>query len=228
MKMLVIQHNDIEGPGLIGNWAKQKGYDLKIVRPDKGDNLKAIRPETLDFLVVLGSNESVNDVGCDWIEDERHLIQRVHAENKPIFGVCLGSQQIAMTMGSMVQKSEVPEIGWLPIEKSDQNPLDVPDKMKVFHWHSEEFTLPINAKRLFKSKIDLNQGYIVGNVAGVQFHFEVTPAEVKQLVKENHSFIDASDAPNACQQSGEQILKESFPAENEKVLDQILDHLVEK
>ena len=226
MKMLVVQHNDVEGPGYIADWAKKQGYQVQIVRPDQGADLNPIRPEQLDFLVVMGGDPSANDLGVHWTIAERRLIKRVHAQRKPIFGVCLGAQQIAKALGALVYKGTTPEIGWLPVRKSEQCPIDVPDQMTVLHWHQDDFTLPINSQRLFKTKIDHNQGFILNNVAGIQFHLEVTPDEVKKLVKADHAFIDASDAPNAAQQSADQIIRAKFPTDNAKVLNQLLDQLI--
>ncbi|QBP18916.1 type 1 glutamine amidotransferase [Acetilactobacillus jinshanensis] len=227
MKMLVVQHNDVEGPGYIDDWAKDHNYDVKIVRPDKGDSLTAIRPDQLDFLVIMGGDQSANDMDKQWIIDERHLIQRMHAEKKPILGVCLGAQQIAKAMGALIFKGMTAEIGWLPVQKSEQNPISgIPDQMTVLHWHQDQFTLPIDSKRLFKTKLDHNQGFIMGNMMGLQFHFEVTPDEVKQLTKADAGFIKASDAPNAVQQTADQINQHEFPKDNKKVLYKLIDQIV--
>lgn len=56
--------------------------------------------------------------------------------------------------------------------------------MNVFHWHGDTFTLPKNAVPLAYSKHTPNQAFLYENrVLGLQFHFEVTPEVVKQMIE---------------------------------------------
>ncbi len=226
MKTLLIQHNDVEGPGYISDWIKQHHGSLKIVRPDQSDQLKRIRTEQFDLLVIMGGNESANEMDKAWINEERDLIRRAHQARKPIFGVCLGAQQLAKALGALVEKQNPAEIGWLPVQKSDQCSIDgIPDQLTVLHWHQDQFTLPVNSHRLFKSQLDVNQGFILDNMIGIQFHLEMKPDEVKKLTQADHQLIEASDAPNAVQQTAEQINQHPVPSDNQKVLFKLLDRI---
>ncbi len=48
------------------------------------------------------------------------LIENALKENKPILGVCLGSQLLAATLGANVRRGESKaEIGWYPLRLTD-------------------------------------------------------------------------------------------------------------
>ena len=225
MRMLVVQHNDVEAPGYIADWARKHHYDVQVVRPDQGDSLNQWRSEQIDFLVIMGGNQGVHD-SIRWIPAERHLIRRVDNAKRPILGICLGAQQIAMAFGALVTPQMTPEIGWLPVQESDQNPFDVPDQLVTLHWHGDQFTLPVDSRRLFKTKLDVNQGFVLHHrVVGLQFHPEVKPAEVKQLTKADHQFIAKSDAPNMVQQTADQINQHEVPQADREMLVTILDRI---
>ncbi|MBW1604897.1 type 1 glutamine amidotransferase [Lactobacillus sp. Sy-1] len=225
MKMLVLQHNEVEGPALIQDWAEENDYDVFTVRPDMGARIDSIRSDQFDLLVIMGGGNSAED-SDSWLADERDLIHRAHAAHKPIFGVCLGAQQIALAFGGMISNVIVPEIGWFPVHASKQSPVEVPEELTVLHWHGQQFTLPPDAKRLFANDIDHNQGFMLGdNIIGLQFHFEMKAENMDALIDFDHDFISATDAPNQVQQTPSQISSVSIDGQNKMVLYQLLDSI---
>lgn len=81
-----------------------------------------------DLLVILGSPNSPNDK-LDWIKNERVLIKQMLKANKPILGICFGSQQSAKTLGYEVLDAPAKEVGWAPVYLQDHTIENIPKKI---------------------------------------------------------------------------------------------------
>src|SRR5581483_10588698 len=108
---------------------------------------------------------------------------------KPVLGVCLGSQLLAAALGSNVRPSGRQEIGWyqvaLSVEPKDDSLFsDAPPMFQAFHWHGDIFDLPAGAVPLASSRMTPLQAFRYGNNAyGLLFHMEVTPEIAGSMVK---------------------------------------------
>jgi GMP synthase-like glutamine amidotransferase len=76
--------------------------------------------------------------------DEQHLIEQALTDEKPVLGVCLGSQLPAATLGAGVKKGIQKEIGWHQItltKFATLDPLwkDVESSFMAYHWHGGIF-----------------------------------------------------------------------------------------
>ena len=185
MRAHYLQHVPFEGLGSIEAWLRAAGYRISGSRLYQGERLP--RPEDVDFLVVMGGPMSANDeAALPWLAPEKRFIRRVVDASKPVLGVCLGAQLIASAMGERVFGNPQKEIGWFPIrgvELPDGFPLRFPPSLDVFHWHGETFDLPAGAIRLARSEGCENQAFLLGtSVLGLQFHLEMTPESVRQIV----------------------------------------------
>jgi GMP synthase-like glutamine amidotransferase len=104
----------------------------------------------------------------------------------PVLGVCLGAQLIASALGARVYANRCKEIGWLPIEGIGGNAaaFRFPNTARVFHWHGETFDLPqLSTTHLARSVGCEHQAFQLSRRAiGLQFHLEVTPHSVRELV----------------------------------------------
>ena len=140
-------------------------------------------------LVVLGGPMSVND-GHGFLEREKHLIGEAMSRDKPVLGVCLGSQLMASVLGQRVFRTPKAEIGWFAVRATaaaETDPLFRGwTEQTVFHWHNEGFQLPDGAVRLAESDAWGNQAFRYGDRHwGVQFHPEVTPAIITSWCEED-------------------------------------------
>lgn len=220
MKIDVLQHVPFEGPAAIGEWARQNGHQLQIHRLFRQDPLPQVNE--IKFLIVLGGPMSVNDQDQNWLEDERRLIRQAIVLNLPIFGICLGAQQIAKALGSAVYRGNK-EVGWHPVHATSARFAFIPEDLTVFHWHGEQFELPEQAEHLFSSDACENQGFIYHDrVIGLQFHLESTPDSVRQLLTHDRDYIDASRYV----QSAEDIGQFRIPEEDRTLLFHFLDDLI--
>jgi hypothetical protein len=103
----------------------------------------------------------------------------VHA-GVPFFGVCLGAQLLAASLGGKVSAGPAPEVGLLPAFLTDAAAADplfraLPREMLTLQWHGDTFALPEGAVLLASSPAYRNQAFRWGGCAyGVQFHLELS------------------------------------------------------
>ena len=222
-RLLVLQHLEIEGPGLFKQFAENQELKIEIIRLDKKDNL----PQTKegDLILIMGGPMGVKDIGSDkysWLKLERDFI-KIELENKrPMIGVCLGAQLLANAAGGDVEilkngtpKKELPEIGWsqIFINKSNKDFKELfEDPFHVLHWHGDRILLPNKAVLIASSAHCKEQFFRIGDFAyGLQFHVETTRKMINKWIKEDKEFVFKGLGSN-----GQEILRE----QNKKYSDQ--------
>ncbi len=217
----VLQHVSHEGPGLIAKWAKENQHQLRIHCLFSESNHV---PTNSEFLIVLGGPMGVNDTAeFPWLKEERNLIKRLINQEKPVFGVCLGAQQIATALESNISINDEKEVGWFPVNRTSTKLPFFPEKLDVFHWHQETFSLPNGATRLFSSEGCVNQGFLYGEkIIGLQFHFEMEKAGIETILQIDEEFI----TPGKFVQSVAEMRERDVPEDNKQMLEAILDYLV--
>lgn len=190
-RILVLQHVQSEGLGIIGKALRQRGIAVDFIKIFKGDRIaKSING--YDGLIVLGGPMGVYEEGIyPFIKDEIALIKNALKNNIPILGICLGAQLLAKAAGANVYKGKKKEIGWYKVNLTDEGKRDglflgLPDELTVFQWHGDTFDIPENSKCLASSELFPNQIIKVGkNAYGIQFHLEVTEEMVREWIDVN-------------------------------------------
>ncbi len=182
---LVIQH-EIDGPaGLVGEALVRRGYDLHVVQvlggADAHSNVTFPDPTAFDLVLALGSVHSVYDTATigSWIDRELDLLRAAVDATVPIFGICFGAQALAAALGGSVERSPLPEIGWVHVDS------DVPDAVAPgpwFTWHLDRCVLPEAVTELARTEAG-PQAFRCGRVAAVQFHPEVDHRRVEHWVR---------------------------------------------
>ena len=170
--VLVIQNSSAEGLGSLESLLVNDGFRLQNVFAKK----EKIPQNDYSLLVVLGAPESAND-NLDYLKNETTLIQQFVKKEKPVLGICLGSQLIAKSFGAQVFRGNRKEIGFyhdLRIENTSKLFSGFENPFTVFHWHGDTFSLPKNAIRLVSSTDYVNQAFLLETAVGIQFHIEVT------------------------------------------------------
>jgi GMP synthase (glutamine-hydrolysing) len=177
-RILVVVHRRESSPGAVGQWLKRHGYQLDIRCVAAGDPL----PATLaahDGAVIFGGPMSAND-SDEFIKREIDWIAVPLKESKPFFGICLGAQMLAKQLGATVSEhpEQVVEVGYYPIDASEDGKGLMDASQRFYQWHREGFTLPCGAKLLARGGGAFeNQAMQYGERAfGVQFHPEMTLA----------------------------------------------------
>ncbi|WP_057887973.1 type 1 glutamine amidotransferase [Companilactobacillus mindensis] len=221
MRINVLQHTPNEGPGMIQDWSQKHGHEMYIYHPYQFGHLP--KASDTDMLVILGGPMSPNDE-LEWIKQERVLIQELIAQDKPIFGVCYGAQQIVKTLGYQVTKAPAKEVGWAPVYRRDVKYLEIPEELRVLHWHEEMFEIPKEAQLLFSSDAVENQGFIMNHrMVGLQFHLEPKDDNVREMVVNDFPYIKGS----VLNQTADDILKEKVSDDNRNTLYKLLDYINE-
>lgn len=142
------------------------------------------RPSEASGLIVLGGEMSAGDVGeHSYLDPLRDLVRDSVEADLPVLGICLGAQILARALDADVYRAPVKEIGWKEVRATG-----VPDpvldpfapRSRVFQFHEDTFSLPAGADLLFSGEDVAVQAFRVGDrIYGVQFHFEVTTAEIE-------------------------------------------------
>jgi GMP synthase (glutamine-hydrolysing) len=175
----VLQHIGCEPPGLFSDILRRHGIAAETVELDEGGELPDWR--SLDLVLAMGGPMGANDEGeHPWLAGEKRWIAAAVRAGVPYFGVCLGAQLIAASLGAPVWTGAAPEVGILPVALTDAGRSDpvlgaLGDEFPALQWHGDTFGLPAGAVHLARSEAYPNQAFRFGTAAyAVQFHVEVT------------------------------------------------------
>jgi len=205
MRTLVLQHIGCEPPGVFEDVLVERGAEIDRVELDEGEQLPDWRE--FDAIVAMGGPMSANDDdSLPWLAEEKGLIADAVRAGKPFWGVCLGIQLLAASLGARVYPGVEPEVGLLPVTLTDEGRNDpvfgaAPDQLVTLQWHGDTFDLPEGAVRLASSTAYENQAFRVGRAYGVQFHLEVSPemarewSEVPEYVASLESTLGREQSP---------------------------------
>jgi GMP synthase (glutamine-hydrolysing) len=189
-KILVLQHHPAENLGAIADALEEAALAWQYVRVFDGHPIpKDVKG--LGGLIVMGGPQTVYQLDrFPYLREEIALIESALKVDKPILGVCLGSQLLAAALGAQVRRGEHREIGWFPVHlndaaKDDRLLRELPSEFAAAHWHSDVFDLPRDALALASSERTPVQAYRYGAKAyGLLFHAEMTREIITALVSE--------------------------------------------
>ena len=206
MRTLVLQHIACEPPGVYEDVLRERGAEIHCVELDEGEPL----PDWRDFDVIVamgGPMSATADEELPWLAAEKALIRDAIRAGVPFWGVCLGVQLLAASLGARVYPGPAPEVGLLPVELTSEARADpvfggLPESLLTLQWHGDTFDLPEGAVRLAGSPAYPNQAFRTGTAAyGVQFHLEVSAemsrewAEVPEYVASLERTLGPDGAP---------------------------------
>jgi GMP synthase (glutamine-hydrolysing) len=205
LRVLVLQHIACEPPGVFEDVLHERGIELRRVELDEGESL----PDWREFeaIVAMGGPMSVNDEArLPWLTEEKRAIGEAVRAGTPFWGVCLGVQLLAASLGARVYPGPEPEVGLLPVELTDEGRADpvfagLESGLATLQWHGDTFGLPEGAVRLARSPAYENQAFRFERAYGVQFHLEVSAAmarewaDVPEYVASLERTLGAAGAP---------------------------------
>jgi GMP synthase-like glutamine amidotransferase len=132
-----------------------------------------------------------------------------HQHNKPVLGICLGAQFLAVAAGGQVQPLQVglpsqplKEVGygaihWLMKPSSEPLLMGLQPSELVLHWHGDRIKLPPTATLLGSSLHCQEQVFrIARHAVGLQCHFELSRPNLEQWIQEDHDYITNAMGPD--------------------------------
>ncbi len=176
-RFLAVQHIACEPPGAFEDELRDRGGTLERVEIDAGDPLPDVG-EFAGIIVMGGPMGAYEDERLPWLTAEKRFIAAAVAADVPVWGVCLGAQLLAASLGANVGPGPEPEVGVLAVQRTTAGATDpvfsvAPEEFHALQWHGDTFTLPPGATLLARSAAYERQAFRVGRAYGLQFHVEV-------------------------------------------------------
>lgn len=149
--------------------------------------------EEFTHLILTGSEASVLERD-EWVHKEVDLVLEAVERNVPVLGSCWGHQLLALALAGPehLQRSECPEIGWIPLDITEEETLlGKKGKAYVFSSHFDEvIDLDENFDVIASSENCSIHAFKWGKkpVWGIQSHPEMNIEEAKRYLRKNVRF----------------------------------------
>ena len=190
--VLVLQHSEIDVPGVFGEVMDEAGIAWQACDPWRGESFPPL--EHYGAVLAMGGPQQTDEEHLHpWLAPEKALLQDAVTRGMPVLGVCLGCQLLADAHGGTVAALDEGEVGVSDFSLTEEGRADplfagLPDAPLTMQWHLNAVTaLPPEAVLLASSPACAIQAFRLGeNAYGVQFHMEVDAA----LVRATEAFPD--------------------------------------
>jgi GMP synthase (glutamine-hydrolysing) len=198
MDVLAVIHGESVRSGVFGDVIRERSHSLEEWSLAWGTP----PPRPLDaygaVLVFGGAMHADQDNHHPWLREENLFLQRLLDLHIPVLGICLGAQLLAKAAHAPVRAAKEFEIGWFEVELTEPGGRDpllgrMPQTFDAFQWHYYEHGLPAGSVELARNGL-CTQAFRLGDEAwGVQFHPEVTLAQVQSWIDEDDGLpVDAA------------------------------------
>lgn len=177
-RVLVFQHIPCEPPAAYRDELDQRGIAVHTAELDRGHDV----PFSAEFaaIIAMGGPMGANDEATfPWLEEEKRVIRDHVLAGRPFWGVCLGAQLLAASLGAPVYEGPQPEVGVVPVHlegpgRRDPVFSELPPEFLTLQWHNDTFDLPRGAVLLASSPAYRQQAFRWKGAYGLQFHLEVS------------------------------------------------------
>ncbi len=123
MKFLILQHINIEHPGIFLNYMKEDNIKIDTIELDEGEKIPKLN--LYDAMIVMGGPmDTWQEETYPWLKNEKEEIYKfVSVMKKPYLGLCLGAQLLSEAVGGKVRKMKTPEIGVMNVSISNNKSI---------------------------------------------------------------------------------------------------------
>ena len=184
-----LQHVAAEPLGIIGEVLEASGIGAEYIQVFAGEAVPGDMTAAAGLVVMGGPMGVYEQAEYPFLSQEIRLIEAALEAEKPVLGVCLGSQLLASALGAEVKKGDDKEIGWFPVALTEAACADglfseVERSFTAYHWHGDMFDLPGGAVSLASSARTQCQAFVYGvRSYGLLFHLEATRKIVEDMVR---------------------------------------------
>ncbi len=180
--LLYIKNVNYDTPGSLGDFSVRWNIPHQVIDYSRSDRVPPERIEDYSAFIILGGPYHIYQAKerHPFLLEEMELLNILAERQRPVLGVCLGCQLLALALGGRVYRHSRAEIGCHQATLNRMGVADplfssFPNPFSTFHWHNDTFNLPPGAVHLAESAIAQNQAFRFGErVYGVQFHPEIT------------------------------------------------------
>jgi GMP synthase-like glutamine amidotransferase len=167
-----------------GHWSPYlRAADADVVNVPSGRPVPPLDGYT--HLLLTGSEASIVDPK-PWFEREADVVREARDRRLPTLGSCFGHQMLVLALSGPLHliRSSTPEIGWIALEKLDDDDLiaDAPDPWITFSYHFDEVVDPPPPWRVLARSRDCPTHVIrYGDLPiwGIQAHPELSLAKAR-------------------------------------------------
>ena len=118
MRVAIVENTRITHHGQVGVALHERAALVDLYKPWSGQPL----PQTVDAdaLVVFGGEQAAtDDHSHPYLPDLARLMADYTALDRPVLGICLGSQLLARAYGGDNQLGVTPEFGWVDVSLTE-------------------------------------------------------------------------------------------------------------
>lgn len=206
MHLLVLQHVDIEHPGVFRRFLAEDGHSWDAFTLGGEAALPSL--DSYDGLWVMGGPMDVwQEQDHPWLGGEKEFIRNaVEGRGISYLGLCLGHQLLAEALGGTVGPSVTPEIGICDVQLTEAGATGVfldalAERFECLQWHSAEVKqMPPGGECLATSPECAVQAMKWGPRAlSLQFHVEIEADTVANWaeIPEYAEALEAAMGPGA-------------------------------
>src|SRR6266478_4338261 len=110
-RVLFIQNGEGEHAGLFARVLGDLGVTLEVIHAWQGEPVPTAPNGWAGIIIGGGSMSAYEQQEYPFLTAEEVLIEAARAKERPVFGICLGAQLMASTLGGKVFANAEKEIG---------------------------------------------------------------------------------------------------------------------